>query len=83
MKFDPVRVVEQPVAEGIGDGGVSHLVVPLAHGKLTREDRGPISIAIFHDFEQVETIAVAQWGKPPVVEDQHVDPSQLGHNQRG
>ena len=78
MKFYPVRVVEQSVAEGIGDGGVAHLVVPFAHGELAHQDGGAIAVAIFHDLKQVETIAVAKWNESPVVEDQHVDPRELG-----
>jgi len=64
MKFYPVRVVEQSVAEGIGDGGVAHLVVPFAHGQLAREDCGSVAVAIFHDFEKVETISFAERREP-------------------
>ena len=39
---DPVGVVEQPIADGVGHGSVSKLVMPVLDGGLAGEDGGAV-----------------------------------------
>jgi hypothetical protein len=66
-------VVEQPVAEGIRDGRVADLVMPLLHRHLAGEDRRSIAIAVLHDFEQIPALAVGEGHEPLVIEHDDVE----------
>jgi hypothetical protein len=67
-----VSVVEQPIAKGVGDGGIAEVVVPLRDGDLADDDRGAMAMAVFDDLEQIPALAVGERSEPPVVEDEDV-----------
>ena len=71
-------VVEQTIADRIGDRGVADVIVPALRGQLAREDRRAVAVAILDDLEEVSPLGVAHWDETPVIEDEHVDPGQLG-----
>ena len=77
-----MRVVEQAVADRIGDRWVAHVIVPFLRWQLTREDRRAIAIAIFDDLKKIAPLGVPHGNQAPVIQDQDVDPSQLGEEAR-
>ena len=70
LQGKPVGRVEEPIADGVGDGGVREVVVPLRRRELAGHDRGPGARAIFEDFEEVAAILIPQTAEAPVVEDE-------------
>ena len=74
---DPVGVVENAVADGVGRGR-GEVVVPLGRRQLAGDDGRPLAGAVFEDLEEIAPFLVGGRRQPPVVEDQDVDPSELG-----
>ena len=64
--------MEEAVADGVGDGGVADVVVPLRGWDLAGEDGGAVSIAVLDDLEEVAALLVLGWGEAPVVDDEDV-----------
>jgi len=71
-----VCVVEQPIADGVGHGSLSQVIVPVLGREPAGEDGGAGAVAVLEDLEQVAPVLVAQRCKPPVVDHQHVDARQ-------
>ena len=46
-----VRVVDQPVKAGIGQGWLPNRLMPVLDRQLTGDDRGPAVMAIFEQFQ--------------------------------
>jgi hypothetical protein len=73
---DSVRVVQEPIADGVGQRGLSDVIVPLGRGELARDDRGAAPIAILENLEQVAALLVLRRGQAPVLEEEDVHPRQ-------
>src|SRR2546427_11773367 len=76
-------VVEQPIADGIGHGRLSELIVPVLDGELAGEDGGAGAVAIVEDLEQVAAVLVAQGCQAPVIEHQDVGAGEAGEQAGG
>ncbi len=74
--------MEQAIADGVGDGGVAEVVMPVPDGDLAGEDRGPVAVAVVDDLEQIAALEVGQGRESPVVEDEHVGAGQAGEQSR-
>jgi hypothetical protein len=72
-----VGVVEEPVAVGVGQGRVRHVVVPPLRRELARDDDRAGAGAILEDFEDVAALGVLQGAEGPIVQHQHVDTGEL------
>ncbi len=70
--------MEDAVADGVGDGGVAEVVVPLGGRELAGDDRGAVAVAILEDLEQVAPLLVLWDGEAPVVEDEDVEAGESG-----
>jgi hypothetical protein len=55
---DSVRVVEQAIADGVGQRGLPDVIGPLGRQELARDDRGAAPIPVFENLEQVATFLV-------------------------
>ena len=66
LEGDPVCVVEEPVADGVGDGRLSEVIVQVLDRDLAGEDGGAGAVAVFEDLEQVAAILVPQGRQAPV-----------------
>jgi hypothetical protein len=53
LEIELVRVVDEAVQDGVGDGGVADPLVPAFAGKLAGDHRGSGAVAVFEDLEQV------------------------------
>ncbi len=62
-----MRVVHEPIEDGITKRGVADHLVPVLDRDLTRDERGPPPGAIFDDLEEIAPLAVAEGGQAPVV----------------
>src|SRR2546425_9886305 len=70
-------VVQDAVADRIGQGGVGEVVVPLGRRELAGDDRRALAVAVLEDLEQVPALLVGHGGQPPVVDQQDVDAGEL------
>src|SRR6185295_9524330 len=69
---EAVRVVEEPVTDRIGEGGLPDVVVPLGGRQLARDDGRAAAVAVFEDLEEIAAFLVLHGGQAPVIEDEHV-----------
>ena len=67
-----MSIMDQPVADSIGDGGVGDDGVPVLGFKLTGDDGGGISIPVLEDFEEVFALRRGQDFKAEIIEDEDV-----------
>ena len=64
-------VVDEPIENGVGVGGVADEGVPVGDGDLAGDERRSPSVTILEDFEQVVPGLSVERFKAPVVEDQY------------
>lgn len=72
-----MHVVQQAVADGIGDGGVTDPAVVVLDRQLMGDESPPPGRAVVDDLQQVATQVGVDRAHTPIVEHQHVDASQL------
>ena len=53
-------IVDDPVEYGVGNGGFADHSVPAGDGQLGGDDGGSPLIALFEEFEQIETLLVGE-----------------------
>ena len=70
LEGDAVSVIEDPVEDGVPEGGVAAEVVPVLDGELGGEDGSAVGVAVVEDFEQVVTALIRQGSDFPVVEEE-------------
>lgn len=63
-----MRVVDQPVENGIAKSGVPDARVPVFDRQLAGDERGPTADAILDELEEIATFPVAERGEAPVVQ---------------
>ena len=69
--------MEDAVADGVGQGGVGEVVVPLGGRELAGDDGRAGAVAILEDLEQVAALRVLDGGEAPVVDDEDVEAGEL------
>ena len=65
-------IVNQAVQDGIGNGGVADMIMPVFHGELTGNEGGCITVTLLDEFEELSSFGVVQRGQPQVIEDKEV-----------
>ena len=70
FQVELVGVVDEPVEDGVCEGGLPDHGMPALHGQLRGHDRGAQSMAVLDDLEQVAAVLGAELRHPPVVDDQ-------------
>ena len=53
MELDPVRVVDDPVEDGVGQRGVADDLVPVVDRHLAGDDQRAGAVAILDDLQQI------------------------------
>jgi hypothetical protein len=48
--------MQQPVTDGIGEGRVAEVRMPVTDGALAGDDGGCYLVAVFHDLQQVSLL---------------------------
>jgi hypothetical protein len=66
-------VVEEPIADGVGQGRVRHVVGPPLRRQLAGDDGRAGAGAVLEDLEDVAALGVLQGAEGPIVQHQHVD----------
>ena len=64
--------MEDAVADGVGEGGVGEVVVPLGRRQLARDDRRAVAVAVLEDLEEVPPLLVGDGGEAPVIDEASV-----------
>ena len=52
-KGQPVRVMDEPVENGIGNGRIPDCFVSMLDRELAGDDRGAAAVSVFKDFQQI------------------------------
>src|SRR6059036_3296188 len=71
-------VVQQAVADRVGQGRLAEVVVPLGGWQLARDDSRVGAIAILQDLEEVAALRILDRRQPPVVDDEDIEAGELG-----
>lgn len=74
-------VMDEPVEDGVGQGGIAQGLMPVRDRQLAGDDGGAGLVAFVQEFQQVAAAGIIEQGQPPVVEHQHLDLGQ-GRHQR-
>lgn len=72
--------MQQPVADGVYDGGLADKVMPLLSRVLTGDDGGGLSMAILDDLQEIFSFRVRQGGDEQVIEDEQLDFGEPGES---
>ena len=62
FQLNSVSIVNQSVQDGIGDGRVPDMIMPVFNRELTGDQGGTRSITVFDDFEQVSSFRIRERG---------------------
>jgi hypothetical protein len=62
-----VGVVNEPIEDGIGVGGISDDVMPSVGGELAGDECGSSAIALFGDFEEFVARLGIDWLESEIV----------------
>ena len=61
--------MQEAVADGVGDGRLAEVVVPLGGRELARDDGRAGAVAVLQDFQEVAALLVLDRGEAPVIDD--------------
>ena len=65
-------MMDQPVQDGIGEGGISNDIMPVLEGELAGNEGGSPAGPVLDDFQQVSAFGLVQGGQAIVVNGQQV-----------
>jgi len=77
-----MSIMQDSVADGIGQGGVREVVVPLGRGELARHEGRACPVAVFEDFQQVLPFKLGRRGQAPVVDEEDIRAGDTGSQSR-
>jgi hypothetical protein len=77
-----MSIMQDSVADGIGQGGVGEVVVPLGRGELARHEGRACPVAVFEDFQQVPPFKLCRRGQAPVVDEEDIRAGDTGSRSR-
>ena len=70
--------MDEPVEDGVGEGGVAEQVMPLLDGKLAGDECGTGGVSVLEEFEEVAAMVGVEGGESEVVEDDEVELGEGG-----
>lgn len=70
-------IVDEPVEDGIGDGGVTDRVMPVFKGQLTGNDCGNTVVPLFDNFQEVASFRVRHGGEAEIIYDEDMGFGEL------
>ena len=76
LECQAVRVVYEPIEDGVGDGRIGDRLVPVIDRQLAGHDRRAAIVPIVDDLEEVAALLGGERGEAPIVEDQQLDARQ-------
>ena len=72
-----MTAVHDTVEDGVGQGWIVEVGVPMFDRQLTGDQRRFAGNAIVEQFEQVVAFGLADRSEAPIIEDQEVGPGEL------
>jgi hypothetical protein len=84
-ELQAMRVVDDAVEDGVGEGRFADQVVPAVDRDLAGDQRGTAAVAVFDDLQQVVALLGAERleapipGSSPGTEDQQLDTAEGAH----
>ena len=60
FEIDTMGAMDDPVEDGVGQGGIANHLVPAIEGELAGDQQGSPVVAIVDDLEQITLLAVAR-----------------------
>jgi hypothetical protein len=66
-------IVQDAVADRVGEHRIGKVVVPLGRRQLARDDGRAIAVAVLEDLEEVPALLVRERRQAPIVDQQDVD----------
>ena len=67
LELEPVGVVDEPVEDGVGEGGGAGQLMPLGQGELAGDEGGARGLSV---LEEVASVVGVELGEPEAVEDE-------------
>ena len=67
-----MSVVNQPVQDGLSDGGITDMIMPIFYGELTGNKGRGIAVALFNHFEKVSSFRVVQGCQAQIIQDKEI-----------
>ena len=65
--------MDDAVADGVREGGIREVVMPVVRRELARDDRRACSVAVLEKLQEMATFLVADGGDREVVDDEHIE----------
>ena len=72
-----MRVVDDAIEDGVGQRRIADDLVPAVDRHLAGDDQRAGVVAILDDLQQIALLFGEQRFRPPVIEDQQIDPGEL------
>ncbi len=69
--------MNQTIEDGVGDGEVLHLAMPVGDGELGGDDHRAVAEAVVEDLEEIACPRGIDGGQGPVVDDDEVDAGEV------
>ena len=76
-QFDAICVVDDPIEDGVGQGGIAHEFVPAIDRKLAGDDQRAGVVAVLDDLQQVALLLGQQRFGSPIVESLRLNVTRL------
>lgn len=76
-----MRVVDQTVHDGVGEGAVSDDIVPELEGELAGYEGGLPPVTVLEELQEISPLGVGERGEAEVIEDEQLragDPGLAG-----
>ena len=62
----------QPVQDGIGQGRIAQVIMPMSHRQLAGNYGGAAIVAILKQFQQVPPLVSGERRQPPIIADEDI-----------
>jgi hypothetical protein len=62
--------MDEPVEDGVGDGGIADLLMPVVHGELTGDDGGGMAVSFLDDLQEVPSFGVGHGSQAEIINHQ-------------
>ena len=62
FELNSVSIVNQPIHNGIGDGRVPDMIMPMIHRELAGDEGGRTPTSLFDHFEQISPFGIRERG---------------------
>lgn len=79
LDLDSVGVVDDPVTDGISQGGIVQVLVPFAGVILRTEDGGGHLVPGLHQFQHIPGFCLFEWVEQPFIQDEQLFFPELFH----